>query len=64
MQFEASAGNKENYRQESTRIAGLKASQTFGLSGSVTMDGRWTLNGDFILNGSRSLNPIFIKEDL
>ena len=64
MQFEASAGNKENYRQESTRIAGLKASQTFGLSGSVIMDGRWTLNGDFILNGSRSLNPIFIKEDL
>ena len=64
MQFEASAGNKENYRQESTRIAGLKASQTFGLSGSVIMDGRWTLNGDFILKGSRSLNPIFIKEDL
>lgn len=64
MQFEASAGNKENYRQESTRIAGLRASQTFGLSGSVSMDGRWTLNGDFILNGSRSLNPIFIKEDL
>lgn len=64
LQFAASATQKENLRQGTTAIKGLKARQSFSVSGSVLMDGRWTLNGDFILNGSKSLSQIFKEEAL
>lgn len=64
VQFAASAKQQGNFRQETSKVAGLSAKQPLGFSGSVVMDGRWTLNGDFILNGSRSLNQIYSKEDL
>lgn len=64
LQFVISAAQQENLRQGTTAIKGLGAKQSFSLSGSVVMDGRWSLNGDFILNGSRSLNQIFQEEAL
>ncbi len=64
IQINVSAKQRNIFRQETNKVAGLSAKQPFGFKGSVVMDGRWALNGDFILNGSRSLNQFFSKEDL
>lgn len=64
LQFAASAAQEENLRQSAVAVEGAGARQSYGLSGSVVMDGYWSLNGDFILNGAMRLGQTYSKEDL